>query len=92
MTDMQIGWIVAMATGALIGAIAGLITILIKANSKLWFNVVLGVFGAIMSYTAGFLLGMGGGTLSAVVIGTAGSATFLMGHHLLQNRRIWAKW
>jgi uncharacterized membrane protein YeaQ/YmgE (transglycosylase-associated protein family) len=92
MTDMQIGWIVAMTTGALIGAVAGLIAIMAKTNSKLWFNVVLGVFGAIMTYTVSFLLGIGAGTVSAVVIGSVGSIVFLMAHHFIQNRRTWAKW
>ncbi|GGZ26443.1 GlsB/YeaQ/YmgE family stress response membrane protein [Asticcacaulis endophyticus] len=92
MTDMQIGWIIAMATGALIGAVAGLIAIMAKTNSKLWFNVVLGVFGAIMTYTVSFLLGIGAGTAGAVVIGTAGAIFFLTAHHIILNRRTWAKW
>lgn len=92
MTSLQIGWIVAMSTGALIGAIAGILAVLARSSSKMWFNIVLGVFGAIMAYTSTFILGLGSGIVFSAIVGTAGAVICLIVNQLVHNRRRWAKW
>lgn len=99
MTDIHIGWIVALAAGAATGLVFTASRHLLDRHrhvahrSSPGFSIVLGIFGAIMANAGAYLVGLSSSlTLSAAIGLTGATGLLILNRRLNSRRRVWARW